>query len=527
MKKFTTALVVIVLMIAGCASTSVESDDAPLDVGTTTATVHGLATESTRQFLGIRYAEPPVGDLRWSPTQPLPESNADVDATAPGSQCPQAAGLPGVTSSSGEDCLFLNVTTPLKRSNDPLPVMVWWHGGGFTTGSGSAYDPQRMASEGNVIVVTVNYRLGMLGYFGLPGLAGSGNFGLADQIESLRWVNDNAAAFGGDPSSITVFGQSAGGMSSCALLTSPAAEGLVDKAAIMSGSCALDFPADAVFPGVPPQRPFIPLAVNEAVGSDVAQQLGCTGADALACLRALPVDALVAKGENFGFDVAFGTELLPEDPRTVVESGGALPIPVLSGGTAAEQRSFVGGAVLADPTSITADTYPKLLFDAFGSNAARVADLYPMQNYSSAALAWAAATTDAGWSCPTYRNNRALGTNASVYSYEFADTDTVDVNGVGASGVSQDAAHATDMPYLFDLGGENLLKTPAQQDLAHTMIEYFTSFAHTGTPTADGAPSWPRTTDTATPVLQFVSDDIAVIDADAEHHCDFWNALAR
>ncbi|MCZ4517780.1 carboxylesterase family protein [Rhodococcus ruber] len=527
MKKFPITLVALLLVLAGCASTPVESDDAPVDVDTTTATVHGLTTESTRQFSGIRYAEPPVGDLRWSPTQPLPTSSADVDATAPGSQCPQASGLPGVTTSSDEDCLFLDVTTPSKRSDNPLPVMVWWHGGGFTTGSGSAYDAQRMASEGNVIVVTVNYRLGMLGYFGLPGLAGSGNFGLADQIESLRWVNDNAAAFGGDPENVTVFGQSAGGMSTCALLTSPASEGLVDKAVIMSGSCALDFPADAVFPGVPPQRPFVPLAVNEAVGSDVAQQLGCTGADALACLRALPVDALVAKGENFGFDVAFGTELLPDDPRTAVESGAALPIPVISGGTQAEQRSFVGGAVLADPTSITADTYPRLLGDAFGSNAARVADLYPLQDYPSAALAWAAATTDAGWSCPTYRNNRALGKAAPVYSYEFADTGTTDVNGVGASGVSQDAAHATDMPYLFDLGGVNLLKTPAQQELARTMIEYFTSFAHTGTPSADDAPQWPRTTADVSPVLQFVSDDISVIDADAEHHCDFWNSLER
>lgn len=527
MKKLAITAVVVGLILTGCSSNAVESDTAPVDVATTTATVHGLTTDSTRQFLGIRYAEPPIGDRRWAPTQPLPTSDADVDATAPGSQCPQASGLPGVTTSSDEDCLFLNVTTPLKQSKDPLSVMVWWHGGGFTTGSGSAYDAQRMASEGNVIVVTVNYRLGMLGYFGLPGLTGSGNFGLADQIESLRWVNDNAAAFGGDPSNITVFGQSAGGMSTCALLTSPVAEGLVDKAAIMSGSCALDFPADAVFPGVPPQRPFVPLAVNESVGSDVAQQLGCAGADAVACLRALPVDALVGKGENFGFDVAFGTDLLPEDPRTAVENGAALPVPVISGGTQAEQRSFVGGAVLADPTSITADTYPRLMADAFGSDAARVAELYPLQNYPSAALAWAAATTDAGWSCPTYRNGRELAKNAPVFSYEFADTSTVDVNGVGSSGVTQDAAHATDMPYLFDLGGEDLLKTPAQQDLARKMIEYFTSFAHTGTPAADGEQRWPRTTDTETPVLQFVSDDISVIDADSEHHCDFWNALAR
>ncbi|OZF40546.1 carboxylesterase [Rhodococcus sp. 14-2483-1-1] len=527
MRRLLIALGAVLLVLAGCASTSDESDNAPLDVATTTATVHGLGTESTRQFLGIRYAEPPVGDLRWAPPQPLPMSRADSDAAVAGSECPQSSTESGGAQSTDEDCLFLNVTTPLVKSNDPLPVMVWWHGGGFTSGSGSAYEAQRIASEGNVIVVTVNYRLGMLGYLGLPGLRGSGNFGFADQIHSLRWVNDNAAAFGGDPDNVTVFGESAGGMAACAVLTSPAAQGLVDKAAIMSGSCALDFPADSIYPGVPEQRPYVSLADNEATGIEVAKQLGCSGSNTLECLRALPIDSLVAQGQNFSDDLAYDTELLPADPARAVEAGAALDVPVFSGGNRAEQNSFVGGALLADPSTVTADSYPTLLSDAFGSDAARVADLYPLQNFPSAALAWASATTDAGWSCPTYRNNRALAADAPVYSYEFADTGTADVSGVGASGVPQDAAHATDMPYFFDIAGHDLLKTPAQHDLARTMIAYLTSFAHTGTPSADGAPLWPRTTDTATPVLQFVSDNISVIDADAEHHCDFWNTLTR
>lgn len=173
MRKMPVALAAVLLVLAGCASTSDRSDSAPLEVATATATVRGVAVENTRQFLGIRYAEPPIGNLRWSPTQPLPTSGGDVDATAPGSQCPQSATESGGAPTTDEDCLFLNVTTPLVTSNDPLPVMVWWHGGGFTSGSGSAYEAQRIASEGNVIVVTVNYRLGMLGYLGLPGLRGS------------------------------------------------------------------------------------------------------------------------------------------------------------------------------------------------------------------------------------------------------------------------------------------------------------------------------------------------------------------
>ena len=526
MRKLSLALAALLLTVAGCASSSDETGNGPIDVATTTATLHGLATENSRQFLGIRYAEPPVGDLRWAPPQPLPMSSADADATEAGPACPQSSAQSGAPSTN-EDCLFLNVTAPLHTTNAPLPVMVWWHGGGFTTGSGADYDAERMASEGNVIVVTVNYRLGMLGYLGLPGVDGAGNFGFADQIQSLRWVNDNAAAFGGDPDNVTVFGESAGGMATCALLTSPAAQGLVDKAAIMSGSCALDFPAGSIYPGVPEQRPYVSLAENESVGSDVAQQLGCTGSGVVDCLRALPVDALVAKGEYFSDVLAYGTDLLPEDPRQAVENGAALPVPVFSGGNRAEQNSFVGGALLADPSAVTAQSYPTLLADAFGGNAGRVADLYPLQGFPSAAVAWASATTDAGWSCPTYRNNRALAAQAPVYSYEFADTGTTDVSGVGASGVPQDAAHATDIPYFFDLDGHDVLKTPAQHDLARTMIAYLTSFAHTGTPEADGAPEWPRTTVTDTPVLQFVSGDISVIDADAEHHCDFWNALTR
>ncbi|WP_256991242.1 carboxylesterase/lipase family protein [Rhodococcus sp. 06-235-1A] len=521
------ALAAVLLVLAGCASTSDRSDSAPLEVATATATVHGVAVENTRQFLGIRYAEPPIGNLRWSPPQPLPTSDGDVDATAPGSQCPQSATESGGAQTTDEDCLFLNVTTPLVTSNDPLPVMVWWHGGGFTSGSGSAYEAQRIASEGNVIVVTVNYRLGMLGYLGLPGLRGSGNFGFADQIQSLRWVNDNAAAFGGDPDNVTVFGESAGGMAACAALTSPAAQGLVDKAAIMSGSCALDFPTDSIYPGVPEQRPYVSLADSEATGIEVAQQLGCSGSNTLECLRALPTDALVAQGQSFSNNLAYGTEMLPADPVRAVEDGAALNVPVFSGGNRAEQNSFVGGALLADPSTVTADSYPTLLTDAFGSDAARVADVYPLQHFPSAALAWASVTTDAAWSCPTYRNNRELAATAPVYSYEFADTGTADVSGVGASGVPQDAAHATDMPYFFDIAGHDLLKTPAQHDLARTMIAYLTSFAHTGIPSAADAPQWPRTTADVSPVLQFASGDISVIDADAEHHCDFWNSLAR
>ncbi|MBE7161805.1 MAG: carboxylesterase family protein, partial [Williamsia herbipolensis] len=184
---------------------------APLTVETTSGRLHGLATSTSREFLGVRYAKPPTGPRRWTMPVPEPKASGTVPATEPGASCAQAGSAPGAsaTASTSEDCLFLNVTTPRTMTpGERLPVMVWWHGGGYTSGSGSAYDAQRLAARG-VVVVTVNYRLGVFGYLSLPGLKGSGDFGLGDQILATRWAKHNAAAFGGDPDDITVFGESA------------------------------------------------------------------------------------------------------------------------------------------------------------------------------------------------------------------------------------------------------------------------------------------------------------------------------
>lgn len=170
--------------------------------------VRGVDNGKVRTYQGIRFALPPVGERRWKhPTRIKPWKGV-ADATKPGQSCVQTEAGKQI---GGEDCLFLNVTAPAKRAATPLPVMVWLYGGGYTTGVGSAYDAQRLADQGNVIVVTPNYRLGAFGYFGLAGLSGSGTFGLADQLEALRWTKRNAAAFGGDARNVTLFGESAGG----------------------------------------------------------------------------------------------------------------------------------------------------------------------------------------------------------------------------------------------------------------------------------------------------------------------------
>lgn len=523
--------VVTVGLLVGCSIDSPDRDADPavgsLEVDTTTGTVRGVTVGQTRQFLGIRYAQPPTGQRRWTLPQPVADTDTVVDASRPGSPCPQGGDVALSAGSSTEDCLFVNVTTPARSSDEKRPVMVWWHGGGFTSGAGSQYDAQRLADQGEVVVVTANYRLGMPGYLGLPGLAGSGNFGLADQFAALQWANDNAEAFGGDPDNVTVFGESAGGTSVCAALTSPKAEGLIDKAIFSSGSCRLAWPAGTLFPGLPASRSLIPAGVSETLGLTAAKAAGCSGAQVLDCLRKRPVGTLLKQSAAFGNPLAYGTALLPTDPAEAIENGDAIDVPVISGGNLNEHRSFIGGLLLTDPKAVTAQNYADLVEASFGPNTAAVQKRYPLADYESAPVAWSTLVTDVGWACTTTRGARDLAAAGSkVWSYEFADETSPDVSGVAKSGVPQGAAHATDLPYLFDLGGKNLLTKPDQRELATTMVALWTSFAHTGTPKADGVDQWPATTATAAPVLRLTAKP-ALADHRAEHKCAFWESIGQ
>jgi len=489
---------------------------APATVGTTSGRLRGVLTGSAREFLGVRFAAPPVGKLRWAPPQPASRASGTVDASKPGHRCAQTGAMG--TSSTAEDCLFLNVTTPRGGGKD-LPVMVWWHGGGYVSGAGSDYDAQRMASQGNVVVVTANARLGIFGYFGLPGLRGGGDFGLEDQIAALRWAKANAQAIGGDPDNITVFGESSGGMSTCALLTSPTAQGLVEKAAISSGSCLLNWPDGGLVPGDPAQTPYTSIQVNHGLSTAIAKQLGCRGAGAAACMRKLPAQQLVSRNIDFSDVLAYGTPLLPQNPAAAVRAGQIARIPILSGGNRDEERSFMAGALDAKPSLITHKTYPMLLAQAFKANASAVAKQYPLHRYPSPGLAFATVMTDAAWACPTLTGNQLMSKATTVYPYEFADETAPNVNGVHS--LPQGAAHATDTPYLFDLGGKDLLKTPAQHKLANTMVADWTHFAHTGTP------GWTKQTPHGTQAQRFTPAGPRLGSVAAEHHCGFWSSIGR
>ncbi|MEV4253155.1 carboxylesterase family protein [Spirillospora sp. NPDC049652] len=547
--------------VASAAPVTAARQGAPsgsLVAGTDAGALRGVDRGQAHQYLGIPYAAPPVGALRWRSPQPARPWKGVRDATASGPACVGPTyNLPAGTSVS-EDCLTVNVTTPASAPARPRPVMVFVHGGDFTSGTGSAFDPSEMAARGDVVVVTVNYRLGVFGFFGYPGLPGSGDFGLQDQQAALRWVQRNARAFGGDAANVTLFGQSAGSASVCAQLTSPTARGRFSKVILQSASCGTYQPR--LYPGAPAPAPrtvspWAPLKTVTARGTTLASKLGCTGADAVACLRKTSVDALAGPGTmadptfpSFG-SPAFGTPTLPTDPAQAIRRGRFARVPVMAGHTRDEGR-FVTASIVnpaVGKVTFTPDVYTKLTDAAYGPDAAAVRRAYRPASYADdllpgtpaadrpkieGALAWAAIETDRASVCPILADADALARRVPTYAYEFADRTAPTWIPVPA-GFPGGAAHLTDLPYLFattrpampgtDDGPAKL--SPAQRRLSAQMIGYWTSFAHRGAPKAADAPAWPRyrATDPRVQSLAAGGAAKAPITTDATaHKCRFW-----
>ncbi|MFC4015266.1 carboxylesterase/lipase family protein [Nonomuraea purpurea] len=503
-----------------------ETKPQPSIVKLDSGRIRGSDDGTVTTYSGIPFAQPPVGKLRWKEPVRVAPWQGVAEATKPGRPCTQVEGGKQV---GGEDCLFLDLTAPAKASRKPLPVMVWLHGGGFLTGYGSMYNARRMAEQGEVIVVTPNYRLGPFGYLALPGLPGSGTFGLADQLEALKWVQRNAAAFGGDPGNVTLIGQSAGGISTCALLTSPAARGLIDKAVMQSGTCTLNWPAGTYIPvpDMPSMTPYPSLKTSRDFSLAAAKQLGCAAGKELDCLRAKPVAELMKVHESFGLNLAYGTPLLPLEPAQALRTGKFLRVPVISGGTRSEGNGYVAGTAQAG-IRVTAENYPTLMKNAFGEQADKVLREYPLTDFSSPGLAWATVSSDRGWACPTLEGDEAMAAHTTVYAYEFADAKAPNIFET-PSEFPLGAQHASDLPYLFDLDGrpwDGL--TSEQWRLAEQMIGYWTSFAHTGRPRAEGAPAWPAFKPSGQTVLSLKpagQGGIGPDDLGKRHRCGFWSGL--
>jgi para-nitrobenzyl esterase len=471
--------------------TAMASPSDPV-IQTESGRLQGTVGTTTIEYLGIPYAAAPVGTLRWMPPQAYGTWKGIFQATAPGSECPQLN--PSNVVVGNEDCLFLNVYTPLGTSTTKphnRAVMVWIHGGGLTKGAGYDYDPTPLVG-GDVIVVTFNYRLGLLGFFAEQELDAEGhlaaNYGLMDQQFALQWVKDNIAAFGGDPSRITVFGESAGGLSVYSQLASPLAAGLFIGAIAQSG-------AYAGF--APDYRPFIlPIATAESTGyspfimsgAAYASAAGCSDGDT-ACLRAATITQIVdALGPYTPYPVIDGT-LLTQTPGDAFASGNFNHVPVITGNNHDEYRYFVGEIQPALTNSDNASAFLK----TFASFAASVEAEYPQPTSPPAdetELLLSAAGTDGIFVCPARRAETSLSKYVTVWAYEFADEDAPPPASPPYPVVDfpLGAYHGADVQYLFDKG--TISSGSPQQSLSDAMISYWTEFAKKGNPNSTAQPHW-------------------------------------
>jgi len=502
--------------------------------------VRGQVLGDQRVFLGIPYAAPPVGDLRWRAPQP-PPAWADVrNALTPGAICPQG-GTPGKPNGS-EDCLFVNVVTPTATSSAKRPVMVWIHGGGMSVGSGADFDGRRLATEGDLVFVSMNYRLASLGQLVHPGLepAGSkrvsGDATLEDQQEALRWVQRNIAAFGGDKDNVTIFGESGGGWSVCAQLASPTAAGLFHKAIVQSGACTAQWAPSAFIPDV--NTTGVTLAMDKAVarGRSVARHLGCEDAkDVGACLRGVSLgDYVIKAGPDASVGLPVGGATLPIEPSAAFAQGTFNKAPVMIGATRDEHRLFVMLGydlmpLLGQPGgAIDARKYDELVRRSFGAAAPSVLKRYPLAKGVAPGQQWAAVTTDSIWSCPTAQIARDLAKHTKTYLYEFTDETAPGPEIPGAS-FKLGAYHSGELQYLT-LSGQARSATfqTDQATLSERMVRYWINFARTGDPNGAGLPAWKPTPAGEDKALALGPGAGGVKPTTywQAHNCDLWAGVA-
>jgi para-nitrobenzyl esterase len=404
-----------------------------------------------------------------------------------------------------------------------LPVLVWIHGGGLTEDAGRNYDGSKLAADGTV-VVTINYRLGALGFLAHPALASrpggpAGNYGLMDQQAALRWVRDNIAQFGGDPHNVTIAGQSAGGLSVLAQMVSPGSRGLFQKAIIQSGSFALN------------QQP---LADAEAAGEAFAAQAGCPDQTA-ACLRQLPVSDLVNPNLVEIPGVVDG-KVLTEPIGTALAAGRFARVPVLNGTNHDEERLFVsigltvsqGTDVLIPEQPVTTDNYQIDIAAALGVPAARAAAIaaeYPPAAYPSPPVAFSTLVGDASFACPALQIDQLTSQRVPTHAYEFNDDNAPQLF-TRPGLVAPVATHESELPYLFDLPNAPFPAqlSAGQQALAASMRAAWANFASTGNPATRAVP-WPAFGAGSAQMLSLVPPQPQIeTDFATRHHCAFWAA---
>jgi para-nitrobenzyl esterase len=514
-------LLVTILVAALLASVAVSAAaPASPTVATDKGPIRGLAIDGMNVFRGIPYAAPPVGDLRWRPTQENARWNGVRDATRFANHCPQGPSPYGIASLT-EDCLYLNVFTPPKTNEGLphlLPVMVWIHGGGLFLGESDGYDPSRLVAE-DTVVVTINYRLGALGVLAHPALTaessyhGSGNYGLMDQQAALRWVQRNIRAFGGNPENVTIFGESAGGYSVHAQLASPQGAGLFQKAIVESGAYSLTQAS---------------LATAEAQGVAFATAAGCAD---VVCLRALSVAAILQAGPKSTVFANIDNFVLTQSMQAALTSGQFNQVPTIVGSNHDEWRLFVAQTEKATGTPLTAAGYPGAIA-ALGIPAALVpivVSTYPLAAYGSPSEALGAVGTDVVFACNAAKSARLLSQYVPTFQYEFADAQAAMLYFPPPISFPTGAYHASELGYLFVLSETPVPFpgfTPVQQQLSDSMVSYWTQFAKTGDPNGAGVPAWPqygpsRPFQSLTPPAPTSGTGAGFL---GDHKCSFWGS---
>jgi para-nitrobenzyl esterase len=529
-------------------------------VATTEGPVEGFARSGVTQFLGIPYAAPPVGALRWMPPQPVTKWSAPRQARAFGPTCAQITTLGPFAGppNSNEDCLYLNVFAPAAARK--LPVLVWIHGGGYVDGESNDYDATRLAARGKLVVVTLNYRLNLFGFLAHPALGGSGNYGILDMQAALRWVNRNIAAFGGDPGNVTLGGQSAGAGATAANVVSPGAKGLFHRAIFQSGG----------------YTPFATKAIAEERARKFAVAAGCEAADTVAqCLRTLPASRIVAlagtpeaNGPFINGPLVDGT-VIPRQTIDAVTSGNFNQMPVMVG-TTRDEGNFFNGIIQyfkTDRAPINEADYRDYL-KAYGGNAGP----------GGAPPAYPAGTVDAIWdryavappinmivppgttfsdrridtinyqmvwdqthsdmlACRGQYLSKALSAHVPVYSYLFDDP-TAPSYFPQMTGYKSLAYHTSDIGYVFTgyHGGPEGLPTTltsVQRKLSDRLIDAWANFARSGNPNGSSSENksdtpWPRWTESGAATF-IQNDDWTHAQTNPEfaatHQCAFWQSI--
>jgi len=445
----------------------------------------GVRQGAVSVFKGVPYAAPPIGDLRWRAPQAAVRWTGVRKADAFAPACMQkGVSMPGETPPKiSEDCLYLNIWTPRARKDAGLPVIVWIHGGGWTNGSASMplYRGDRLAAKG-AVVVTVGYRLGPLGFLAHPelsreaGRSGSGDYGLMDQIAALNWVRRNIAAFGGDPGRVTIAGQSAGAMAVSALMASPQARGLFQRAIAQSGGL------------------FEPLQLAPSYRLPNAEKDGVAyaaslGADSIAALRRLPAERLLEGPANMVSHPVIGTEVLPLSPYEAFAAGVQSDVPLLLGSNAEEARSLV------DLRPVKAASFSADIARSFGELPPPLLDAYPHATDEEARQARADFERDLrfGWDMWAWARLQAQTGKAPLFAYRFTRRPPFPA---GSPYEGWGASHFAELWYMSDHLDQDPAWgwTQADRALADHMSRYWVNFARSGDPNGPGLPAWPAFT---------------------------------